>query len=337
MQRSNRLGARALVATAGVVALGVAAAGPLATAAAAATHSESASIVNRTLTVDGTNGADVVSLQSDGTSAFVSFAGDPSVHQFNPADFDTITVSLGNGDDQFTEQSGGIVLSTKAVTVDGGNGNDVIRTGDANDTIFGGNGNDQVDAGRGNDHVFLGNGNDFFVWNPGEGSDAVDGGGGSGDVMQFNGANVNETMSLFANGSSAVFLSDVASIRMDMSNIEVFNLRALGGADHITVDNLRGTSIRHANIDLAGSAGTPDGAADAVTVKGTDKADHVEVTAQDGQVDIAGLQAETRITGSDPTLDHLQLDTLDGNDRVSVDPNVATVIGVGVDLGAGQT
>ena len=47
-----------------------------------------------------------------------------------------------------------------------------------------------------------GNGKDFFVWNPGQGSDAVDGGNGNEDVMQFNGANVNETMSLSANGSA---------------------------------------------------------------------------------------------------------------------------------------
>ena len=120
------------------------------------------------------------------------------MHHFNLADFNAISVSLGNGDDQFTEQPG--VLADKPLTVDGGNGNDTIKTGDGIDMIFGGNGDDSVDAGRGNDSVFLGNGKDFFVWNPGQGSDAVDGGNGNEDVMQFNGANVNETMSLSANG-----------------------------------------------------------------------------------------------------------------------------------------
>jgi hypothetical protein len=47
------------------------------------------------------------------------------------------------------------------------------------------------------------------------------------------------------------------------------------------------------------------------------------------------LAAETHITGSE-TLDHLQVNTLDGNDRVNVDPNVGTLIGVAVDLGPGQ-
>jgi hypothetical protein len=35
-------------------------------------------------------------------------------------------------------------------------------------------------------------------------------------------------------------------------------------------------------------------------------------------------------------MDHLQVNTLDGNDKVIVDPAVSTLIGVGVDLGAGQ-
>ena len=116
------------------------------------------------------------------------------------------------------------MLANKTLTVAGENGNDTINTGDGNDLITGGNGDDNVDAGRGNDTVFLGNGNDFFVWNPGQGSDAVDGGNGIEDVMQFNGANVNETMSLSANGSQAVFLRDPGPIRMDMNDIEIFNL-----------------------------------------------------------------------------------------------------------------
>jgi hypothetical protein len=143
-------------------------------------------------------------------------------------------------------------------------------------------------------------------------------------------------MSLSANGSNAVFLRDVAGIRMDMANIEIFNLKALGGADKITVDNLQGTSFRHVNLDLSNGVGSPDGAADALTVNGTDRADHVHVTATDGQVDVAGLRAETRITGSEPALDSLQVKTLGGNDKVSVDPNVATLIGSTVDLGTGQ-
>ncbi len=292
----------------------------------------SAFIANKTLIVIGTNGPDVVPLGADATTAQVDFGDDPAnVHRFNLADFDAISVSLGDGADRFTEQSA--VVSDKALTVDGGNGDDTIQTGDGNDVIFAGDGDDTVDAGRGDDTVFLGNGNDFFVWNPGEGSDAVDGGNGHADVMQFNGANVNETMSLSANGSRAVFLRDVGDIRMDLNDIEIFNLRALGGSDNVTVNNLEGTSIRHANIDLSAAAGGGVQQADTVTVDGTNQSDHVRVTAPDSRIDVDGLPARTQISGSEST-DHLQINTLEGNDRVTVDPKVSTLIGVAV--GPGQ-
>jgi hypothetical protein len=306
----------------------------LAAPAGATPNAGSATIANNTLVITGSNGPDAVTLSADATQAQVAFGNDPAnTFHFNLTDFNAISVSLGNGDDQFTEVP--TVLTDKPLTVDGGNGNDIIKTGDGNDTIFGGNGDDQVDAGRGNDTVSLGNGNDSFVWTPGEGSDTVDGGNGNSDVMQFVGANGNEKMSLSANGSAAVFLRDVANIRMDFSNIELFDLKALGGVDNVTVNDLSGTSIRQANIDLSAANGAPDQAADVVTVNGTDQADRVNVDTNGGQVDVAGLAAETHITGSE-TLDHLQVNTLDGNDRVNVDPNVGTLIGVAVDLGPGQ-
>jgi hemolysin type calcium-binding protein len=323
------------LAAAAALAVGLTFAGPaLVAPAAAAEKAGSASIANDTLTIVGTNGPDVVALNADATQARVTFGDDPAnVHQFSLSDFTTISVSLGNGDDQFTEQQG--VLANTPLTVAGDNGTDSITTGDGVDVIDGGNGNDRVDAGRGNDNVFLGNGKDFFVWNPGQGSDAVDGGNGNDDVMQFNGADGNEIMSLSADGSRAVFLRNVGSIRMDMNDIEILNLAALGGIDNVTIDDLEGTSIRHANIDLSATGGGADHAADVVTVNGTNQADRVAVTAQGGLIDVAGLQADTQITGEE-TLDHLQVNTLDGNDRVNVDPNVATIIGVAVDLGLGQ-
>ena len=290
-----------------------------------------ASIANGTLVVNGTNGPDVVTVNADATEVQVTVNANQS--RFNLTDFNAISVALSNGNDQFTEQS--VVLADKHLTVDGGNGDDTIKTGDGADVISGGNGNDTVDAGKGADTVFLGNGNDFFVWTPGEGSDVVDGGNGN-DVMQFVGANVDETMSLSANGHAAVFLRSPGAVRMDLTDIETFNLQTLGGVDAVSVGDLEGTSIRNTNIDLSGSAGGPDHQADSITVNGTDHHDHVDVRGAGGQVDADGLQGNTRIVGSDPTLDHLQVNTLDGNDRVRVDPNVSTLIGVNVDLGLGQ-
>ena len=78
-----------------------------------------------------------------------------------------------------------------ALTLDGGDGDDVL---------IGSAGNDLIIGGRGNDVAFMGAGDDTFVWNPGDGSDTVEGQAGS-DTMQFNGANVNEKIDISANGS----------------------------------------------------------------------------------------------------------------------------------------
>ena len=339
MYNFKRIGARPLsLAATAALAVGLVSAAPALTASASAAGPVgSASVVNGTLVVTGTNGPDVVALSADATTAQVMFDNDTAnALHFPLTDFTAISVSLGNGDDQFTEAPA--VLANKALTVDGGNGNDDIHTGDGTDAIFGGNGDDRVDAGRGNDRVALGKGDDFFVWTPGEGSDAVDGGDGQADVMDFVGAAANEIMSLSANGPNAVFLRTVgaATVRMDMSGIETLDVEALGGTDAITVNNLQGTSIRDANIDLSAAGGGSDRAADVVTVNGTDQPDHVNVSTQIGQIDVTGLQAATHITGSDAALDHLQVNTLDGNDTVNVPFDISTLIGFAADLGPGQ-
>jgi hypothetical protein len=48
-----------------------------------------------------------------------------------------------------------------------------------------------------------------------------------------------------------------------------------------------------------------------------------------------GRLAQTRVTHPEPT-DHLQVNTLDGRDRMSVDGAVLSLITVGANLGAGQ-
>ena len=120
-----------------------------------------------------------------------------------------------------------------------------------------------------------------------------------------------------------------------MNHVEQLALAALGGTDNITINDMTGTDFRRADINLAGSAGTPDGVLDNVVVNGGNRADHVAVTGDGTTIDVAGLKAETTITGAD-TRDHLQINTQDGNDTVNVDPSATTLIGVTTDLGAGQ-
>lgn len=102
----------------------------------------------------------------------------------------------------------------------------------------------------------------------------------------------------------------------------------------MTIDNLDGTDVRRADIDLS-SQGAGDLQVDAVTVNGTNQADNIKVDADNGAVDVTGLRAQTRITGNEPT-DQLTVNSLGGNDKVDVRNAAKALIGVEVDLGTGQ-
>jgi hypothetical protein len=54
------------------------------------------------------------------------------------------------------------------------------------------------------------------------------------------------------------------------------------------------------------------------------------------QVLTDGLAAQTRISGSEPAMDTLQVNTLGGRDTVALAPDVSQLIAPIVDLGSGQ-
>jgi Ca2+-binding RTX toxin-like protein len=316
--------------------------------------SPSASVRGGTLTIVGTDGDDAIAVQlaaADPNTLRVDLGNGTAPQAFDRSTFTAITVFLRGGDDQFRVVPGGGTLADEALSVDGDVGRDTIVGGDGNDNlaggagadtilggdgtdlIFGNRGDDAVNGNRGNDPEFLGRGRDDALWNPGEGSDVVHGGAAS-DTLFFNGSDLAEIMSLSANNSRAVFLRNLGGIRMDMDSVENLDLAALGGADSVTIDNLDGTDVRRADIDLS-SQGAGDLQVDSVTVNGTNQADNVKVDADNGAVDVTGLRAETRITGSEPT-DQLTVNSLGGNDKVDVRNAAKALIGIEVDLGTGQ-
>jgi hypothetical protein len=352
---SRRLG----LAAAGTFAAGLALAGPANAALAkpadpAIARSPSASVSGGTLTIVGTTGDDTIGLglAEDPSTLLVDLGNGRLPQSFDRTAFDTIAVFLRAGDDQFQvfpsrsefgedklRVQGGlgndtIVGGPGADTLSGGAGDDDIQGGDGQDLIFGNAGADRVNGNRDNDTEVLGLGQDTALWNPGEGSDAIDG-GGDRDALVFAGSNAAETMSLSANGSEAVFLRDVAAIRMDLDNVEEFDLFTLGSADSVTVNSLVGTDVAQTNIDLT-SAGNGDGSADVVTVNGRNIADDISVDADHGAVDVSGLRAGTRIVGGEVALDKLNVNSLGGNDTVDVSNAAKALITVSVDLGTGQ-
>ena len=305
--------------------------------AAEAAATPSASIVDRTLHIVGTNAPDEIVLAvplADPATLLVDFGNDGTVdEQFPRSAFDAVNASLGNGADRF---SGGGVPMAQTSAIDGGNGDDTLTGTAGNDTITGGNGIDFVVGGVGRDTGVLDRGDDTFLWNPGDGSDDVNGGSGN-DVLRFNGAGGNEIMNLSATGARAVFLRNPGNVQMNLDLVEQLDLHALGGADDITVDDMTGTSMERALVDLSASGdGTAgDGQGDLVTINGSNRDDHVVVTSQGTLVGVSGLRPAADIAGSE-LADRLQLDTLDGDDDVTIDPSALARISVTTDLGTGQ-
>lgn len=241
----------------------------------------------------------------DGTIDFV----------FDRSMFSAINVQAGGGDDEVRIAPG---AQLGDVTIDGGAGDDTLIGGDGNDTLIGGPGNDLIDGGRGTDTALMGAGNDTFVWNPGDGSDTVEGQGGK-DVLQFNGSNAAEHFDISANGSRVRFFRDVANVTMDLNGIETVNLSTLGSADTVTVGDLTGTDLTKANVDLSGApgSGSGDGAADTVTVDGTDGADNVDVGPVAGGTLVSGLSTDVQVTGADGASDNVDVNTLGGDDTIN--------------------
>jgi hypothetical protein len=329
---ARRLG---LAAGVGAVAAVLVTAGP-----ASAAPSNTAFVAHDTLIVKGSNDDDRIALRLQAAAPGileVDFGDDGTAeHSFDRATFSRINVFARRGDDQIRiDQVNGIFLD-EAITVYAGSGDDRFDGGDGAELFIGGRGDDAADPNRGDDTGVMGSGTDTFRWDPGDGSDVVDGQVGF-DTLDFNGAAANEIMSLSPNGERSVFLRDVANIRMDMDGVEALDLTALGGTDTFTANDMTGTDFRVAAVDLQGPAGGPDGVADVVTVKGSAGADRIELGTEGTTVVADGLQTEVRIAGSEVLLDKVQIDTLDGNDRVLVDGTVFALIDIGVDLGLGQS
>jgi len=154
--------------------------------------------------------------------------------------------------------------------------------------------------------------------------------------LAFNGSNADEQMSLSANGQSAVFLRSPGNIRMDLDGVEQLDLATFGGSDAVTIGDLSSTDVTLSEIDLASTSGSGDARGDTVQVNGSDQADRVDVTADGGGVDVAGLAADTVVTGGEPT-DRLQIDTFGGDDRVSVTDGAHALLDIQSDLGADQS
>ncbi len=268
-----------------------------------------------TITVNGTNNPDVFGAaeSAGGVTVFGLHAAVEILFPEHPND--RLTLNALAGDD--TVDASGLLANSIQLAINGGLGNDAITGGD---------GNDQINGGDGNDVVLMGDGDDTFVWNPGDDNDTLEGQAGT-DTMLFNGANVAELINVSPNNGRILFTRNVATVMMDLNDIENIDFTARGGADIITIQDLSGTDAQEVNVNLEAvpGGGAGDALADNVNVSGTSDDDIILVEGSATVATVVGLAARVNITGGESALDSVTINAVAGHDVVD-----------GMKLGAGS-
>jgi Ca2+-binding RTX toxin-like protein len=284
------------------------------------------------LDVMGTAGGDVVSVVAAGSTVQVTGLASVINVDRSEAANDTVRVNGLGGIDTLAGAVGLAALTR--LTLDGGDGNDVLNGGNGADTLLGGAGNDTVDGNGGNDTAFLGAGNDVFVWDPGDGSDVVEG-QADADTLRFNGAAGAEIFAASSNGGRLLFTRNVGNIVMDVDDVETLELNALGGIDTVTVNDLGPTDVAVVDLDLGVNA-AGDGSVDAVTVNGTAGADLMSVSGGSGSVTLTTVALTLLIADAEPANDTLTANLAGGADLFGASGLASTSIQLTVNGGAGD-
>ena len=288
-----------------------------------------------TALVNGGNGAENFTATANGTRVRFDRL-DPTPFSLDIGTTENLVVNMNGGNDNFSAT--GNLASLINLTVDGGDGDDIILGGNGADALLGGEGNDFIDGNQGNDLAFLGAGNDVFQWDPGDGSDTVDGQAGV-DTLLFNGSNVSENIDISANGGRVRFFRDVANVTMDLNDVELINFHAFGGADNIVINDVNGTHLPLGGVvvdlESALGSGVGDGQVDRVTVTGTTNNNTINVASVNGAIQVTGAATAVNILHAEAA-DQLVVNGGAGNDTINASALPAGAIALTLDGGVGN-
>jgi Ca2+-binding RTX toxin-like protein len=281
-----------------------------------------------TVQVNGGNGAEDFAVTANG--ARVRF------DRLNPGPFaldigtcEHLLLNANGGND--TLACTGNLAALIQITADGGPGNDTLLGSNGNDTLLGGDDQDFLDGQQGADIVWLGSGDDTFQWDPGDGSDTVEGQAGS-DRLVFNGSGSAETFVVSTNGARVRFTRNIGTVVMDLDDIELIEVNALGNTDTMIVNDLSGSDLNTLTVDLAAALGgvAGDALADTITVNGTAAPDLINLAVNIDMVEVSGLTTLVRIKHPEVSYDNLTVNGLGGTDTINSGPDVGTLIGLTV-------
>ncbi|EDX87541.1 type I secretion target GGXGXDXXX repeat protein domain protein [Synechococcus sp. PCC 7335] len=151
-----------------------------------------------------------------------------------------VIFSGGDGNDVLDARE-----SSTTLEAFGGEGDDLLQGGSAEDTFFAGGGDDIVVGQRGDDTAYLEDGDDRFIWNNGDGSDFING-GADFDVTQVNGADVaGDEFDLRAVDGQAIFNRfNLGLFTLTNEEVEQFEINGQGGDDSFTVGDLTGGGVQ---------------------------------------------------------------------------------------------
>ncbi|MCQ1570726.1 Ig-like domain-containing protein [Neorhizobium galegae] len=197
--------------------------------------------------VIGGAGNDTIILERDGKSGFVAD------YSTAPDYLSGVEKIVGTDGNDVILLAAGSTADGGPITLEGGNGNDIlggsnsadiINGGDGSDEIWGGAGADQINGGTGSDNITGGLGNDTidggaggdtFNYTVGDGIDTLDG-GSSSDLLLTNGRATAESaiVSLTATGFTVDVDGD-GVVDVTAANVETAIIYQDDGADQITV------------------------------------------------------------------------------------------------------
>jgi Ca2+-binding RTX toxin-like protein len=250
---------------------------------------------------NGEGGNDTMVVNGGGVSETFTISGTPTGALFQrvtPGPFSVDIISptenlLLNANGGADIVTGTVELSgVLTMTVNGGDGDDLIKGTDGPDTLNGDAGDDTLIGFRGPDTMNGGADNDTLVWNNGDGSDVMDGGAGD-DTVVVNGSSLSETFAITP--TTLVAVADVQGPLVGSTffqrvtpgpftlDIEAENVEVNGNDGDDTFDV---TPLDNTDVDFdGGSAPT----ADILRVNAQGNAVEVDST----QVSVAGKQPVT--------------------------------------------
>jgi Ca2+-binding RTX toxin-like protein len=180
----------------------------------------------RVLTVTGGDGADTIALGAAG--GFITVNGNP-IRLASDGNGEIIVNANGGNDE--VDASALAQADYGSLTINGGDGDDALTGGAGGDQLAGDGGNDRLVGFEGGDDVSGGDGNDVIVWNNRDFTDFVSGDGGV-DEVEVNGSPTGDDA--FVAGPSSV----AGMVQLRRTNLVQFTI--LFSAERLTINGLGG-------------------------------------------------------------------------------------------------